>query len=81
MDIVNCAKPIAGSNFPQSHLLHRLCAVYGGIYMLRKPIQKITLEDSTYKNIIDTDGTQYNSPFLVVSADYAASYLEKESSR
>jgi len=50
----------------------RLCAVYGGIYVLKRQPEKLNFdkEKNLFKSLMDPDGQELSSNFLVSSLDY-----------
>jgi len=58
------------SELPQAFC--RLCAVYGGMYILRRSAQELHIDKETgkYNGIVDTEGQSLFSNWLVTSLDY-----------
>nr|CAG8556823.1 8035_t:CDS:10 [Entrophospora candida] len=50
----------------------RVCAVYGGIYMLDHPVKHILIDENTKKfnSLIDVNDQQLSSTLLITSIDY-----------
>jgi len=54
----------------------RLCAVYGGIYVLQRGIQHLVVDPETNrcKGVLCTAGQTFSSPVVVCGPEYVASY-------
>jgi len=67
--------PLYGvSELPQAFC--RLCAVFGGLYVLRRSVTEIHLENNTFKNILDTEGQTITAQHLIISADYLPQFCQ-----
>src|SRR2546430_271687 len=54
------------------YILYRICAVYGGIYMLDHSVRYILIDENTKKfnSLIDDNDQQLSSTLLISSIDY-----------
>jgi len=62
------------SELPQAFC--RLCAVYGGLYMLRVHPAHFAIENGVYKGITATQGQPFTSKHLVANVEYMPAYLD-----
>jgi hypothetical protein len=53
-----------------------LCAVYGGLYILRRTVREIMLDGSSYSGVIDSEGQTLTSKHFIASAKYFPNYIE-----
>ena len=60
----------------------RLAAVFGAIYILRRYVSSLLIEDNKYKGLIDSENTTLTSTNLVLSSDHIPNlFLNKSNSR
>jgi len=68
--------PLYGvSELPQAFC--RLCAVFGGLYVLRRSVTEIHLENNTFKNVLDTEGQILTGQHLIINAEYVPKYCQE----
>ncbi|OZJ02127.1 hypothetical protein BZG36_04735 [Bifiguratus adelaidae] len=62
-----------GSEIAQAYC--RVCAVYGGIYMLDHPVSQLCMDENKEKvtGVIGRDGVEYKCEWLVAGTDYLPS--------
>eukprot|EP01117_Protostelium_nocturnum_P008990 TRINITY_DN3229_c0_g1_i1.p1 TRINITY_DN3229_c0_g1~~TRINITY_DN3229_c0_g1_i1.p1 ORF type:complete len:607 (+),score=242.03 TRINITY_DN3229_c0_g1_i1:30-1823(+) len=69
------AQLYGNSELPQAFC--RMCAVFGGIYVLRRTVQKILLNEQKEMNaIIDSEGQTLYAPHFVSSIDYLPQFTK-----
>lgn len=56
-----------------------MCAVFGGIYILKSGVQKLVIEDGVYKGVVNFDGQTLNSTFLISNSAYFPNLLSQPS--
>ncbi|KAI8061549.1 GDP dissociation inhibitor [Gilbertella persicaria] len=71
--------PLYGGASEIAQAFCRMCAVYGGIYMLNQPLDHYLMEEGKCVGVTTTDGKQFKCDKLIADIDYLSpSWLPQE---
>lgn len=62
--------PLYGGASEIGQAFCRVCAVYGGVYILNQALDKYIIEDSECKGVVTKEGTEYRCDKLITGIDY-----------
>ena len=66
-------------NVQISCIIYRISAVFGGIYMLNHSVKHLLIDESSnnFTGLIDVNGQQLSSTYLITAIDYIPELLQK----
>ncbi|KAI8375448.1 GDP dissociation inhibitor [Blakeslea trispora] len=71
--------PLYGGASEIAQAFCRVCAVYGGIYILNQPLKQFLMDDTTCVGVMTADGKEFKCDCLITGMDYlASSWLPKD---
>lgn len=76
--------PLYGGASEIAQAFCRVCAVYGGVYILNQPLDKYVINEETSRveGIITKEGQEYKCDKLIAGIDYLnQSWLPKEKAK
>lgn len=58
---------------------YRICAVYGGVYILGQVLEKYTVEEGNCTGVVTTDGQAFTASHIITGFDYLSSQWDLSS--
>lgn len=62
--------PLYGGASEIAQAFCRVCAVYGGVYILNQPLDRYIIENSECTGVVTKEGTEYRCKKLIAGIDY-----------